>query len=118
MEYLRYNDFVRLLAKKPEHIIADLTPDSAHLLHMAVGVSGESGELLDAIKKSAIYNKPLDKDNVLEELGDLMFYMQGIMNTLNFSWEDLQDTNRKKLATRYSKLTYSNEAAQARADKV
>lgn len=38
---------------------------------MATGVSGEAGELLDAVKKSVVYKKPLDRENVVEELGDL-----------------------------------------------
>ena len=46
-------------------------------LHMYMGVAGELGELLDAIKKNVIYGKPLDTKNVLEECGDIMFYTTG-----------------------------------------
>ena len=52
----------------------DYNPDSAHAVHMGIGIFGEVGELVDAIKKAAVYNKPMDNENVLEELGDIEFY--------------------------------------------
>jgi NTP pyrophosphatase (non-canonical NTP hydrolase) len=87
------------------------------LLHMAVGAAGEGGELLDAVKKVAIYGKAVDRENVVEELGDLRFYMQGIMNNLNITDAEVEAHNRQKLEQRYNGLIYSNEAAIARADK-
>lgn len=47
------------------------------LLHAAVGVGGESGEILLAVLAH-------DHKNLIEELGDARFYMQGAMN--QFSW--------------------------------
>jgi NTP pyrophosphatase (non-canonical NTP hydrolase) len=112
-----YAAFVARLVKPGADIINELTPAQADLLHMSIGVSGEAGELLDAVKKHVIYQKPIDRENVVEELGDLKFYIQGIQNNLGISDEEVEAHNRKKLSARYDKLTYSNEAAQARADK-
>ena len=81
------------------------------------GVSGEAGELLDAVKKSVVYKKPLDRENVVEKLGDLRFYMAGLMNALNISETELVEATNKKLAKRYAAGSYSNEQAQERADK-
>lgn len=108
---------VQALAKPSEAVVASLTPATAHLLHMAVGVSGEAGELLDAVKKAAIYVKPIDRENVIEELGDLEFYMEGLRQGLGITREETLAANISKLSARYSRLTYSDEAAQARADK-
>ena len=105
------------LAKPGEHIISALTPEKAHLLHMAVGVSGEAGELLDAVKKSVIYNKPLDMTNVVEELGDLEFYLEGIRAALGITREQCLEANIDKLGKRYSSGSYSDAQAQDRADK-
>jgi NTP pyrophosphatase (non-canonical NTP hydrolase) len=116
-ENATYSDFVRALCKPGNAVIEDLNTTSAHLLHMAVGVSGEAGELLDAIKRHALYKKDLDIKNTIEELGDLMFYMQGVMNTLGITWDQIADANRTKLSARYSKLAYSNQSAIERADK-
>ena len=104
------------LAKPGEDIIKSLTPEKAHLLHMAVGASGETGELLDAIKKHVIYNQALNVENVVEEIGDALFYLQGICNTLNMSMALCKIHNIVKLEKRYEE-TYSDEAAKNRVDK-
>jgi NTP pyrophosphatase (non-canonical NTP hydrolase) len=83
---------------------------------MSIGVSGESGELLDAIKKWAIYQKPLDIDNVIEELGDIEFYLEGIRQKLGLNRNMILEHNIEKLRRRYG-TKYTNEAAQRRADK-
>lgn len=104
------------LAKPGQDIVDELTPMQAFALHMAIGVSGEAGELLDAIKKFAIYQKPLDLENVVEELGDIEFYLQGIRQAFCIDREDVLQANIEKLRKRYGQ-TYSNAAAIARADK-
>ena len=108
---------VARLSKPGDNIKNELTPKQAHLLHMAVGISGEAGELLDAVKKHAIYQKPLDITNVVEELGDLEFFMEGLRSTLGISRDEVLAKNINKLSARYHKGLYSNEQAQARADK-
>ena len=112
-----YSDFVATLAKKGEVIAAELTAEDAHLLHMVVGVSGEAGELLDAVKKAVIYRKPLDLENVIEELGDLEFYMEGLRQGLDITRQETIDANVEKLSKRYEGLIYSDKSAQLRADK-
>ncbi len=115
---ITHPQLVSMLAKPGGKIIADLTPDSAHLLHMAVGVAGESGELLDAIKKATFYCKPLDRENVVEELGDLEFYMEGLRQATGITREEVLAHNIAKLMKRYSSGTYSDKEARDRADKV
>jgi NTP pyrophosphatase (non-canonical NTP hydrolase) len=107
---------VAKLVKSGTDIIGSLTPTKAHLIHMVVGVSGEAGELLDAIKKHAIYNKELDRENVIEELGDIEFYLEGIRAALNIHRNSTLKHNIKKLGKRYG-VSYSDQKAQARADK-
>ena len=112
-----YSDFVATLAKKGEVIAVELTAEDAHLLHMVVGVSGEAGELLDAVKKAVIYRKPLDLENVIEELGDLEFYMEGLRQGLCITRQETIAANVAKLSKRYEGLRYSDKSAQLRADK-
>lgn len=114
---MKHDELVQALAKPGAHIKQELTAGQAHLLHMAVGVAGEAGELLDAIKKHCIYQKPLDLENVIEELGDLEFYMQGIRQQLMISRDDVIDANINKLTKRYPNGSYSNQDAQERKDK-
>lgn len=113
---MNYDEFVASLIKPGTAVKDELTAETAHLLHMAVGVSGEAGELLDAIKKAAIYGKPLDVANVIEELGDIEFYLSGIRQALGLDRISVIAANLNKLNVRYP-TGYSNAAAVARADK-
>jgi NTP pyrophosphatase (non-canonical NTP hydrolase) len=112
-----FSAMVAKLAKEGNDILKEMTPEQAHLMHMAIGVAGEAGELLDAIKKHVIYQKPLDVDNVIEEVGDIYFYLEGIHATVNFSRRMALEKNQEKLGLRYSTGTYSNEQAKERLDK-
>lgn len=114
---IKFENMVSALVKPGQTIIEELTPSKAHDLHMAVGIVGEAGELIDAIKKAVIYNKPLDRDNVIEELGDIEFYMEGLRQSLNITREETILANIEKLGKRYSSGNYSNQQAQDRADK-
>ena len=67
---INYNVFVRALAKPGQDIIKSLTPEKAHLWHMAGEVRGEFLEL-------QIANANSDGKNFLEEAGDMLFYLQG-----------------------------------------
>lgn len=112
-----YSDFVLSICKPGKDIIEDMEPRKAHELHMAIGVAGEAGELLDAIKKYVVYNKDLDLENVIEELGDLEFYMEGLRSSLGVSRTEVIVHNVRKLSRRYSAGSFSNKQAQDRADK-
>lgn len=70
---INHKDMVTALAKPGQDIIDGLTPESAHLLHMSIGVSGEVGELIENY-----LDLPTDRENQLEELGDIEFYCQGV----------------------------------------
>jgi NTP pyrophosphatase (non-canonical NTP hydrolase) len=113
-----YEQFVRSIVKPGHDILLQLTPLQASILHMAVGVSGEAGELLDAIKKHAVYQKQLDFDNVREEAGDILFYLTGLLNELGLTLNECIEANVEKLSKRYPEKRYTNEAAIARADKL
>ena len=106
------------LAKDGADIKRELTPEQANLWHMATGISGEAGEVEDAIKKHVVYQKPLDVGNVKEELGDLLFYMSNLMQSVGLSFKDVLQHNIDKLSVRYASGKYSNEQAQQRADKL
>lgn len=93
-----------------------LVASEAHAVHMALGIAGEAGELVDAIKKHAIYSKPLDVENVVEELGDIEWYMEGLRAALGITREQVLQHNVDKLNKRYPQQ-YSDADAQKRADK-
>jgi len=109
VETIRYDAFVALLFKQ----------DTLQLmkLHAALGVCGEAGELADVIKKDSVYNKGEDRKHLVEELGDLRFYIQAVMQVYRITEQEVLQENANKLSIRYKGLRYSDEAAQGRADK-
>jgi len=99
---------MKLFKKHDKHIEGQL--------HAAVGICGEAGELIDNVKKTWVYNKPQDGVNVVEELGDLLFYFTAMCCLHGLSLEQLEKANMEKLNKRYPQ-GYSDLAAQRRADK-
>lgn len=114
---MKHSELVRNLKKDPLDIVMEMTADKADLLHMVMGVAGEAGELLDAVKKHTMYDKPLDIVNVVEELGDIEFYLEGIRQALKLNRDYILMTNTQKLQKRYASGKFSNQQAQDRADK-
>lgn len=116
MHPFAYADFVASRKKAGEDIIRHMTPDQADALHMAVGVAEEGGEVLSAVKRWAIYQKPIDLAKVVEELGDLEFFMEGLRQRLGITREHVLEENVAKLSKRY-KEGYTDAEAHARADE-
>lgn len=112
-----FEELARDLMKPGAAMLATMTPEQTDLLHAALGVTTEAGELGDAIKKHAIYQKPLAHENVVEELADLRFCMAAIMNNLGIGEMELYEQINRKLGRRYADGAYSDAQAQRRADK-
>ena len=87
MTTITHAEMVKQLAKSGSYIISELTPSSAHLLHMAVGISGESSELLEAVLYCDHFDC-VDIENLTEELGDIEFYIEGVRQEMGFKRED------------------------------
>ena len=81
--------------------------------HAVMGLVTEAGELMDQLKKAKIYRKDLDKVNLIEEAGDVMWYLALLCDELQVDFEDVWDRNIKKLAARYPEK-YSQEKAMNR----
>lgn len=86
------------------------------LLHAVIGLSTESGELLDQIKKVIFYGKELDRTNIKEEIGDLMWYMAILLRELDLNLEDILEININKLKARYGDKFNSESALNRNLD--
>ncbi len=82
----------------------------ARIEHGVIGIVTEAGELMDAVKKTKIYRKELDKVNLIEELGDIFWYTALLCDELGVSFEDIMDKNIAKLEARYPEK-YSHDNA-------
>lgn len=106
---IRYDMFVLKLFKQIE--------DYKMLSHAGRGICTEAGEINDCIKKCLDYDQDLNIENLVEELGDMRFYMQAIQNMYGITEKVILQANATKLSIRYKNLTYSDEEAKLRRDK-
>jgi NTP pyrophosphatase (non-canonical NTP hydrolase) len=91
-------------------------PMETDLMHAALGACSEAGELADAIKKHLIYGRALDRENVIEEVGDLLWFCALACSTLGVPMSEAAQRNIDKLTTRYPEK-YSDQLAADRLDK-
>lgn len=94
----------------------DLPFFTDRLMHAQLGLSSEAGEFADALKRHTIYGKELDRENLKEELGDLLWYMALAANALGESLGTIAAANIAKLRDRYPEK-YTDADALARKDK-
>ena len=86
--------------------------------HGLIGLAGEVGELCTAWQRCIYYGKgPLDKVNMLEELGDIMWYVAEICGALGLSLEDVMERNIAKLQKRYPDKYSDFNAAEENRDR-
>ena len=75
------------------------------MLHAAVGISGEAGELLEVVKKAWVYDGAdpweLDWDRLERELGDVFFYVTALTTLMGLDYGTLAEMNMEKLRKRY-----------------
>ncbi len=74
---------------------------SARLDYGAIGLVTESSKILDLIKKSKKSLHPLEKQKVIEELGDLLWYLNLTLDELGLSFEDVMEANLDKISKKY-----------------
>lgn len=63
---------------------------------------GEAGEVLQISTKAGRKGKPIDRDLIIDELGDTFWGVVGIMNEFNISFHELCTYNMDKLKKRNS----------------
>ena len=73
----------------------------AKLLHAMLGVTSEAGELADALKRHLIYAKDFDPTNVMEECGDLLWYIALALEATGYTMGEAMQRNIAKLRARY-----------------
>ena len=74
------------------------------LLTAGVGINAEGGEFLEIIKKMVFQGKPWDdhnREHLIIELGDLMWYVAQACMALGVSFDDVIARNVQKLEKRY-----------------
>jgi len=90
-DFNEYNEFVKSMKVYPEkHAI----------VYPALGLIGEAGEITEKVKKWLRGDTELDKEGILKELGDPLWYITSLADDLGFTLQDVVDANVEKLSSR------------------
>lgn len=79
----KHSEMAAGLAKPGEAILASLTPGDMAMIHAIIGVCGEAAELMEALYEPDM--EKIDRENVVEELGDIEFYLVELRRHLGVS---------------------------------
>lgn len=87
------------------------------LIHAALLIGSEAGELISEIKRDFAYGKPLHRDNIIAEAGDCLWAVALICHTLEVPMEEVMRLNIAKLEARYPDLCFNPKHAVEQRDK-
>lgn len=71
------------------------------LINGVMGLCGESGEVIDIVKKHLAQGHSLDKEKLAKELGDVAWYLAETAYAIGYPLEEILQMNIDKLKTRY-----------------
>jgi NTP pyrophosphatase (non-canonical NTP hydrolase) len=95
-ESVRY-DIVQAYSKLVEDLI--ITSGDFRLVENTLGLCGESGEVAEKIKKY-FRDEDYSKEDIVKELGDVLFYVTALTNHIGSDLETVMRSNIKKLQDR------------------
>lgn len=75
--------------------------DLGGVFNACLGLSGEVGELNDMVKKWVFHEKGLDETHLMKELGDVMWYVAMMCQSMGWELDDVMQMNIDKLVARY-----------------
>ena len=78
-----------------------LREDLNNIVYLALAINGEAGEVAEVVKKAWRDGKEVDKDWLVEELGDVLWYVAVLAHELGVSLSEVMEKNIKKLRKRY-----------------
>lgn len=87
------------------------------LLHAIMGMVTEAGEAADMLKKHIFYGKEYDQINLIEEVGDMLWYIAIALDEMNITFEEVMERNIAKLKVRYGDAWTQQRANERDLDK-
>jgi hypothetical protein len=105
-EERHYTKFVHSLSVQRRNQVDDernihTNEMSFELLHAIMGMSTESAELMDLLKKHLAYERKIDRLTILDESADCLFYLTMVLLEMGSSISELMKLNMAKLKARY-----------------
>lgn len=75
--------------------------DDIKFLAIALGLCGESGEVAELVKKKYLHGASIKKERLVNELGDVLWYLAALTEMHGLSLERVAAHNIAKLRARY-----------------
>lgn len=75
--------------------------DFGGILNACLGLSGETGEFNDMIKKWVFHEKELDIEHAKKEVGDICWYLAMLCESFGWDLDEIMQMNVDKLKARY-----------------
>lgn len=94
---LTANDYQRMAMRTA----GDYNTQYDMLRNAVYGLNGESGEVIDILKKHEFQGHELDYDKIMDEAGDVCWYLALLASALNVHLEEIMLRNVQKLIERY-----------------
>jgi NTP pyrophosphatase (non-canonical NTP hydrolase) len=79
----------------------DLNDEQIMIVWNAIGLSGESGEVADLVKKGIFHQRGIDTDKLKKELGDVLWYLAALCTQFGWTMEEVMQLNIDKLKARF-----------------
>ncbi len=95
MNFEQYQTFVLQGVMLPEDT------ERERLMLAGMGLAGEAGEVCDEAKKVAFHGKDMDRDKMVKELGDVLWYFTLMLDTNDITLQEVMEQNVIKLCARY-----------------
>jgi NTP pyrophosphatase (non-canonical NTP hydrolase) len=100
-------------AMRTKGVYADLEDQ---IIYASMGLAGESGEVSEMIKKVVWHGHEMDYDRLLDELGDVLWYVALAADAVGLSVNAVMEHNIVKLRGRYPD-GFSQERSKYRDDQ-
>lgn len=98
MTLIEYRDFCREICQ----------PQCDNAPYLALGLAGETGEVIEIVKKSIRAGQPVDQTEIGYELGDVLFYLTRLADKHGLTLAHLISMNVEKLRYREASGTLIN----------
>lgn len=79
------------------------------LANFTMGLAGEAGEVIDLLKKDLFHGKPVDREKLVKELGDVAWYMAAIATVEGIDLDEVLGENIRKLRERHKGGAFTGE---------
>lgn len=94
-------DYTEIVRRGSAKALREDNSIEKRLLYGAIGLAGETGEVVEMIKKYVYHGKPFEQDRLAEELGDVLWHVGLLAGTIDRTIRGLALQNVVKLKARY-----------------